>query len=275
MLQHFRDRLEVGVQLGLRPESTAEGFLGAALDSHCGHHISIDLDCPSCDASRMRRLRRLGVASAGEVKDYESEASVEMETGEVSSFDEEAAELDVPSNWGDVEPEWADPSHIHGHPSAEEATHEAAPPRPIFHRQPMFIEYLDTGYDGPPRMGVLENWGRFELVVGLGGGNALRWNGHAERALAEGLQVVRNNWHGLDLRWFEQLFDAFGRRRNMGAAWFERLFEDGWGLVRASNTQPALVLRCEARTEEGLALIRETIESKVAESMRIAQGHPS
>jgi len=53
------------------------------------------------------------------------------------------------------------------------------------------------------------------------------------------------------------------------------LFEDGWGLVRASNTQPALVLRCEARTEEGLALIRETIESKVAESMRVAQGHRS
>jgi len=53
------------------------------------------------------------------------------------------------------------------------------------------------------------------------------------------------------------------------------LFEDGWGLVRASNTQPALVLRCEAKTEEGLALIREAIESKVAESMRAAQGHRS
>lgn len=30
------------------------------------------------------------------------------------------------------------------------------------------------------------------------------------------------------------------------------LFGDGWGLVRASNTQPILVLRCEARTQERL-----------------------
>ena len=29
-------------------------------------------------------------------------------------------------------------------------------------------------------------------------------------------------------------------------------FEDGWGLVRASNTQPALVLRFEADTEKRL-----------------------
>ncbi len=35
------------------------------------------------------------------------------------------------------------------------------------------------------------------------------------------------------------------------------LFEDGWGLVRASNTQPVLVARCEARTPEGLARICE------------------
>ena len=30
------------------------------------------------------------------------------------------------------------------------------------------------------------------------------------------------------------------------------LFDDGWGLVRASNTQPVLVARCEAKTKEGL-----------------------
>ncbi len=33
------------------------------------------------------------------------------------------------------------------------------------------------------------------------------------------------------------------------------LFAEGWGLVRASNTQPALVARCEARTREGLEKI--------------------
>ena len=34
------------------------------------------------------------------------------------------------------------------------------------------------------------------------------------------------------------------------------LFGDGWGLVRASNTQPALVLRFEALSEERLGVIR-------------------
>lgn len=33
------------------------------------------------------------------------------------------------------------------------------------------------------------------------------------------------------------------------------LFGDGWGLVRASNTQPVLVARCESRTREGLERI--------------------
>ena len=39
------------------------------------------------------------------------------------------------------------------------------------------------------------------------------------------------------------------------------LFDDGWGLLRASNTQPVLVLRYEARTRERLEQIRETMES--------------
>lgn len=43
------------------------------------------------------------------------------------------------------------------------------------------------------------------------------------------------------------------------------LFENGWGLVRASNTQAILVLRFEADSEENLAEIREIVESKVNE----------
>lgn len=38
------------------------------------------------------------------------------------------------------------------------------------------------------------------------------------------------------------------------------LFRDGWGLLRASNTQPALVLRAESRSEEGLSRIKREIE---------------
>jgi phosphomannomutase/phosphoglucomutase len=43
------------------------------------------------------------------------------------------------------------------------------------------------------------------------------------------------------------------------------LFDDGWGLVRASNTQPALVLRFEAMSESRLIEIRGLIESKLEE----------
>ena len=43
------------------------------------------------------------------------------------------------------------------------------------------------------------------------------------------------------------------------------LFEHGWGLVRASNTQAILVLRFEADSDEHLKQIRQTVESKVGE----------
>lgn len=42
-------------------------------------------------------------------------------------------------------------------------------------------------------------------------------------------------------------------------------FQDGWGLVRASNTQPVLVLRFEAQTPERLEEIRKFVEDKVEE----------
>ena len=43
------------------------------------------------------------------------------------------------------------------------------------------------------------------------------------------------------------------------------LFDDGWGLVRASNTQPALVLRFEAMTEKRLKEIRTLVESTLSQ----------
>lgn len=45
-------------------------------------------------------------------------------------------------------------------------------------------------------------------------------------------------------------------------------FDDGWGLIRASNTQPALVLRFEASTPERLAIIRTLIESELESAKR-------
>lgn len=48
-------------------------------------------------------------------------------------------------------------------------------------------------------------------------------------------------------------------------------FNNGWGLVRASNTQPVLVLRFESLTKEGLGLIREKVESVVDDCMKETQ----
>lgn len=42
------------------------------------------------------------------------------------------------------------------------------------------------------------------------------------------------------------------------------LFPGGWGLIRASNTQPALVLRAEAKTVAELEQIKQAIEAKLS-----------
>jgi phosphomannomutase/phosphoglucomutase len=49
-----------------------------------------------------------------------------------------------------------------------------------------------------------------------------------------------------------EVIDIDGVRMNFG---------DGWGLIRASNTQPVLVLRFEAQTPERLRVIRGEVES--------------
>ncbi len=43
------------------------------------------------------------------------------------------------------------------------------------------------------------------------------------------------------------------------------LFDGGWGLIRASNTQPALVLRFEASNRKSLEAIRDIVEARVRE----------
>ncbi|MBI2711735.1 MAG: phosphomannomutase/phosphoglucomutase [Bdellovibrio sp.] len=50
-------------------------------------------------------------------------------------------------------------------------------------------------------------------------------------------------------------------------------FGDAWGLVRASNTQPVLVLRFEAPSEARLKEVRSIVESALKESAK-AIGHP-
>lgn len=47
-------------------------------------------------------------------------------------------------------------------------------------------------------------------------------------------------------------------------------YPDGWGLLRASNTQPALVLRFEAQSRERLNEIRITVEKALEEAKKEA-----
>ena len=53
----------------------------------------------------------------------------------------------------------------------------------------------------------------------------------------------------------KSVVDVDGVRANFG---------DGWELVRASNTQPALVMRCEAVSAERVAEIRAIVEAEIA-----------
>ena len=42
--------------------------------------------------------------------------------------------------------------------------------------------------------------------------------------------------------------------------------EDGWWLLRASNTQDVLVARCEARDEAGLARLKAALVQELSRS---------
>ena len=42
-------------------------------------------------------------------------------------------------------------------------------------------------------------------------------------------------------------------------------FNDGWGLVRASNTQPVIVCRFEAKSLERMQIIQNEILRKISE----------
>ena len=70
----------------------------------------------------------------------------------------------------------------------------------------------------------------------------------------------------------EHKFEICDRLRDELAAEFDVVaidgvrveFEDGWGLARASNTGPQIILRFEAQSEARLAEIRELVESRMA-----------
>jgi len=58
------------------------------------------------------------------------------------------------------------------------------------------------------------------------------------------------------------------RHRTVDVDGVRVLFPQGWGLVRASNTQPVLVMRFEAATPELLRQYQSEVEDVVAEAVR-------
>jgi phosphomannomutase/phosphoglucomutase len=73
-------------------------------------------------------------------------------------------------------------------------------------------------------------------------------------------EVVRQST--AELRARHQIIDVDGVRV---------LFPHGWGLVRASNTQPVLVMRFEATTPELLSAYRDEVEAVVEKAKQSAQ----
>jgi len=57
------------------------------------------------------------------------------------------------------------------------------------------------------------------------------------------------------------------RHRTVSVDGVRVIFDQGWGLVRASNTQPVLVMRFEATTPELLAAYRSEVEGVVERAM--------
>jgi phosphomannomutase / phosphoglucomutase len=102
---------------------------------------------------------------------------------------------------------------------------------------------------------------------------------HTDRPLSSLLADVPRTWSTPELRvdcpeekkfavvraaqeWFKTRYDA------VTVDGVRVVFPDGWGLVRASNTQPLLVLRFEATRPERLAEIEKLVRTRLDEIMR-------
>ena len=105
---------------------------------------------------------------------------------------------------------------------------------------------------------------------------------HSDDRLSNLLADLPHSYHTPEIRLdcpeedkFElvrQVQDYFRRHyRTVTVDGVRVLFEDGWGLIRASNTQPALVLRFEARSAERLEQIRDLMEGKLEELKKAIQ----
>ena len=79
----------------------------------------------------------------------------------------------------------------------------------------------------------------------------------------------------IKFRIIKELEIIFGKYLNEGTHGIQEMitidglrihFEHGWALVRASNTEPLLVTRFEAETEEDFVRISELVNAKIKET---------
>jgi len=105
--------------------------------------------------------------------------------------------------------------------------------------------------------------------------NAVSSQGGDLDALKDGLPAVINTpelrFDCDEVRKFEVVQEVKARLEAAGADMFtvdgvRVQTEEGWWLLRASNTQAVLVARCEAATEEGLSRLKNTLVAALAES---------
>lgn len=74
-----------------------------------------------------------------------------------------------------------------------------------------------------------------------------------------------------DTRKFEVVAEVVARLRDAGAEFSDVdgarvMTDDGWWLIRASNTQPVLVARCEGSSEEGLSRLKALLVEQLRQS---------
>jgi phosphomannomutase/phosphoglucomutase len=69
----------------------------------------------------------------------------------------------------------------------------------------------------------------------------------------------------IKFRVVEKLHEAFKGYHVVDVDGMRIIFEKGWGLVRISNTQPALVLRFEASDDSSLEEIKGLVEFRLQE----------
>jgi phosphomannomutase / phosphoglucomutase len=102
---------------------------------------------------------------------------------------------------------------------------------------------------------------------------------HTDQPLSRLLDDVPKTYATPELRHDcpeDKKFEVVRRAQEWFAARYEAvtvdgvrvIFPDGWGLVRASNTQPLLVLRFEAKTSERAAEIEQLVRGRVEAIMR-------